>query len=97
MKHIPIHLIKTSTSVPWRLLLTALVNLLAVIVILHSAALGFETFVKMDPIKALCLMAGITLLMIIAVVSFIASVKPILMWRRSLRGGSRTYIEPSKN
>ena len=97
MKHIPIRQIKTSTSAPWRLLLTALANLLAVIVILHSAALGYETFVKMDLIKALCLMAGITLLTIMAVVSFIASLSPILMWMRSLRGGNQTYIEPSKN
>ena len=86
-----------STYERWKLLLTALASLLAPIAIPPLVVAGSVISIKMGHMPGWLVMAGITLPMLMTIVSCIAMVRLIRMLRPSLPGGKRTYTGRYKN
>ena len=97
MKHIKLPWKLMSISVPLKLHLIALVNLLVLIATLLLVALGSTIYESMDHMWRWLATVGTTLLTLTIVPSFINSMRQILMWKRSSSGGSQTSIEPCKS
>ena len=97
MKPTKLPTMKTSIFAHLKLPLTALANLLVVIVTLLSVAHGLMTSRSMADMSIWCLMGVTTLLMLMIVLNYTSLVKLIRTWKPSSNGGKVIYIKRSKN
>ena len=97
MKHLILRPTPTLISVRWKLLLTVLVNLLALTAILLLVQLGSGTYAITDPTTILLVMGAITLPIPMIMRNCLRSQRLILILMLFLHGGSVICTIPSKN